>query len=224
MISEHAFCARFSSFWRDTLPNLEAVLRATNLGYQRFAPPLRPKSLPGRRDVVGETGFRLYGLSVLDTRSPEELVGEAEDLALAFFDWDRRQLDNDEQAEALEICRRLSVYANENGSLSDFMPAFAGHGMMTSCQGDLVVGGDLVEVKYVDRWFRSTDLRQLLCYSALRYFDSKSTFQRVALVNPLRGTCSSIDLGQLVEAASGRSVGEFFQAFSYVLASGEVSR
>lgn len=224
MISEHEFAVHFSSFWRSALPNLESVLRTLNLGYDRIARPLKPTTSTHRRDIISETGFRLLGLSVGKRKRPEDLIEEATAEAAKFLTHDRVGLSNDEAAEALELCRRLGSYVQSSGGSVEFMPSFPGHGMMTSCKADLLVGDTIVEVKYVDRAFRSTDLRQLLCYCGLRYLSEKQSFKRVAVFNPLRGIAITIPLVELVDSASGRAPEDFFQDMSYVLSSGEISR
>lgn len=95
---------------------------------------------------------------------------------------------------------------------------------MASCEADLELGNMLVEVKYVDRSFRGTDFRQLLCYCGLRYFAEGTTYENVAVFNPLRGVAVQLGVEDLVSQASGRLPPELFQDMSYVLSSGEVSR
>jgi hypothetical protein len=219
------FTKRFSTLneWERRVA-MEPVLRALNLGYERFSRPLNPTTFAYRRDIISETGFRLFGLSLGHGIDLEDSVGEAYLLACEYLDREPSELTPDEASEAIEMCRRLGEYARGIGGPVEFMPTFAGHGMMSSCFGDLVVGERLVEVKYVNRSFRSTDLRQLLCYCGLRYFNDGETFEEVALVNPLRGVAASIGLRELIDGASGRVPPEFFSELSYVLASGEVSR
>lgn len=224
MISEHAFSSNFASFWKSALPNLESVVRALNLAPERFLRPIVPRTLASRRDIVSETGFRLFGYNIEAVGLTSDPLISAHADALKYLRRDEGQLSADEVAEVRELSGRLLSYVRDTGGLGAFMPPFAGHGMMTACQGDLIVGGRLVEVKYVDRSYRSTDLRQILCYCGLRYFQYGASFEEVSVFNPLRGTAITVGLEELIDSSSGRAPAEFFSELSYVLASGEISR
>jgi hypothetical protein len=224
MISEHTFSNSFTSFWKSALPNLESVVRTLNYAPEREMLPLKAETDALRRDIVSETGFRLFGLTSAEAAQPSQLLAQAHSQALYYLRREKSDLTKEESSEAIELARRLSSYAGSTGGLSQFMPSFAGHGMMTACYGDLVIGKRLVEIKYVDRTYRSTDLRQLLCYCGLRYFETGATFSEVSVFNPLRGTSINLGLEELIDSASGRSSAAFFSELSYVLSSGEISR
>lgn len=224
MISEHTFSSSFTSFWKGALPNLESVVRTLNFAPERLLLPFRGRTEALRRDIVSETGFRLFGLSKATGVQPRQLLAQAHAEALEYLRREQKGLSDEESSEAIELSSRLQSYVRDTGGLVEFMPSFAGHGMMTSCQGDLIVGKRLVEIKYVDRSYRSTDLRQLLCYCGLRYFDMGSSFSEISVFNPLRGTAITVGLEEIIDSASGRSPAEFFSELSYVLASGEISR
>lgn len=225
MISERAFAAHFSTFWRATLPNLEAVLRTLNLAAEREFTPLRSNTQAGRRDIISETGFRLFGLQLEGREQHPSIVNEAFDGATTFLGGDFTELASAEITEAKDLARRLLIYARQFGSKDvTFLPFFPGHGMISPCYGDVAAGSCLIEIKYVDRSFRSTDLRQLLCYCALRHFSANDDFSDVSLFNPFRGVSITVGVGELISGASGRSEEEFYQEFSYVLSSGEISR
>jgi hypothetical protein len=225
MISEKAFASRFSTFWRETMPNLESLVRTLNLGgYDRVFRPLGSSELSHRRDLISETGFRLFGLCY-PSAPAEHFVTEAALRASEYLDFHHRlPLNNLEQAEVIEINRRLTQYTEGIPGGLEFMPHLAGHGMIGECYADLVVGETLVEVKYVDRSFRSTDFRQLLCYCGLRHFMGGGDYVYAALFNPLRGTAILIEVEELVVQASGRLPSELYLDMSYVLSSGEISR
>ena len=222
MISEKSFSIHFSNFWRAALPNLESVVRTLNLAAEREFRPLVPKSLPRRRDMISETGFRLFGQHVAGhPQSPEMAFHEAE----TYIGSRAAPLNDIELAECIAIADRLAVYVRRIGTKSvTFLPLHRGHGMMAPCAGDIAVDERIVEVKYVDRSFRSTDVRQVLCYCALSHFSNEEKYLYMSLFNPLRGTGISISVEELIDSASGRSAEEFYQEFSYALGSGEISR
>ncbi|MBN9308213.1 hypothetical protein, partial [Devosia sp.] len=184
--------------------------------------PIIPKSSPRRRDIVSETGFRLFGQQVTGaSQSPEAAFHEAE----TFIGGPVTPLTDIESAECIVIADRLSAYVRGmKPRRVTFLPKHPGHGMMAPCIGDIAVDDRIIEIKYVDRSFRSTDLRQLLCYCALRYFSVEPNYEYLSLFNPLRGTAIAISVSELIASASGRSAEEFYQDFSYALSSGEISR
>lgn len=225
MISERAFATHFSTFWRAALPNLEAVLRTLNLAAEREFLPLKSQTLPSRRDIISETGFRLFGRALAGGARMPRLVDAAFHEAAAFLGGPFDKLSHTEVEEVLELASRLDAYVHRFGSEgATFLPWFQGHGMIPPCQGDVSAGSCIIEVKYVDRSFRSTDLRQLLCYCGLRYFSTEENFETMSLINPLRGVSITVGIRELINGASGKSAEEFFQEFSYALSSGEISR
>lgn len=224
MITERTFASQFNNFWRASLPNLEAVLRTLNLAYDRVEIPYKSATDPRRRDLISETGFRLFGLVLDGHRISEATIETAGQLSGAFLHASPTRFSAAETTEISEISRRLRRYTAGLSGPVAFAPPLKGHGMLSPCFADIVVGEQVVEVKYVDRTFRSTDLRQALCYASLRYLAEGNTFSSASIFNPLRGTAISIGISELISGASGRSAEEFFQDFSYVLSSGEISR
>jgi hypothetical protein len=236
MINEKVFANNFSEFWRSNLPNLEAVTRSTNIAYERITAPYQPKTNPHRRDVISESGYRFF-LKLLDRNqaSREEMlrdaIAEARNYLAKNFAHGGEPIDDlnaEEIDEVDHLVRWLGSYFLRlvgAPSWRDRMaqPKFMGHGLVGACWGDFEVDNILIEMKYVDRGFRSHDLRQVLIYSGLRYFERGATFSRIVLVNPLHGVAFVTSPREVVHSASGVEVLDFFQALSYALASGEVS-
>lgn len=235
MINEKVFSAHFSEFWRSNLPNLEAVVRSTNIAYIRVTAPYESKTNPYRRDLISESSYRFFlkllnGVPVDREATRGEAISEAQRYLLANFAHGGEPIDgatSDEIQEIERLVRWLASYFADLGAadwrLRLKQPVFKGHGLIGPCTGDFEIDGALVEMKYVDRGFRSQDLRQLITYSGLRYFESGSTFDRLILINPLHGVAFATDPRDIVYSASGTEVFEFFQALSYALSSGEVS-
>jgi hypothetical protein len=235
MINEKVFSAHFSEFWRSNLPNLEAVVRSTNIAYIRVTAPFEPRTNPYRRDLISEGGYRFFlkllgGVPVDREGLRAEAVAEAQRYLSANFAHGGEPIDSatsDETQEIERLVRWLASYFADLGA-TDWKrrlkrPAFKGHGLIGPCTGDFELDGALVEMKYVDRGFRSQDLRQLITYAGLKYFESGSTFDKLILINPLHGVAFATDPREIVYSASGTEVFEFFQALSYALSSGEVS-
>lgn len=233
MISEKTFCTQYSTFWRETLPNLEPVIRGINLGYERLWSPIDTDSDANRRDFVSEIGYRLsFQLGQLDSSKIEEKIDQIarsvfSDIPLQTNErWnDGYYLTNAEAREVERLAFLILRYMTQIAPLSnDFTrPAYSGHGILGSCYGDFEKPGTLVEMKYVSRNFRGTDVRQLLTYSALRYYETGEDYGRLFLFNPLLGVHFETNASDVLSGAAGITPVEFYSRMSYILSSGEVS-
>ena len=232
MISERSFASGFSSFWRGALPNLESVARALNSGWTRVDKPVASLNQPNRRDVISETGFKLFGASLGQKVSSDSVLvafaDAVESLKLSPAGGERSigPLTQSEVDEVTVVAIRLRSFCAENLDRSSliFEPRFPGHGIIGECKGDICDDNNLVEIKYVDRQFRSIDYRQCLVYAALRYFSKNSTFSNMILFNPYLGTLTKVTVEELVQGASGNAFVDFAADLSYLLTSGELSR
>lgn len=233
MINERKFAGQFSNFWRSTLPNLEATTRSINLGYQRFDGGVQSCSRADRRDLISETGYRLFRHRI---QQPE--LDEYERFSAALYDvaeFFRREVPDvdllqfdlslSERQECSEICNwlvRFTQYSHSS-SLVEF-PRFRGHGLIGGCEGDFIIAKSLFEIKYVDRPFRSVDLRQILVYSFLWFRERGYELDLLYLVNPFTGCYFLSSPADLIFSAAGISSVEFYGLISYALSSGEISR
>lgn len=234
MISEKNFCTHYSTFWRETLPNLEPVVRGINLGYERVWNPLPTKSEAKRRDFVSEVGYRL-SFHLSDNVSASQLKDRIEMIARAVFQelslqindlWNEEYyLSNIEIDEIRRLADLIRKYLMLLPPLGDnfVRPFYSGHGILGNCYGDFEKDDSLIEMKYVSRNFRGTDIRQLLTYSALRYYKTGKEYRNLYLFNPLRGVHFPTTITEILSSAAGITSIEFYKRMSYVLSSGEVS-
>lgn len=233
MISEKTFANQFSNFWRETLPNLEPVTRSVNLGYSRISDPVRSRNVASRRDLISESGRRLFfkiwekpeseRTTLLDEsfREASKYLGDGD----VEGGHDEIYYDDNEDLEVNRLADWLTRYFHRPDSSPKRVriPQFKGHGFISSCSGDFEDDGSLIEMKYVSRNFRSHDIRQLIIYSALRYFEDETKFMELKLINPFLGIEFVTDVDELIYSASGVSSLEFFQRLSYAVSSGEIS-
>ena len=75
-------------------------------------------------------------------------------------------IDHNEAAEIDDLAKWLYGYfgrvGEKNWKERIVVPTFKGHGIIAPCSGDFEVDNNLIEMKYVDRGFRSHDLRQVI--------------------------------------------------------------
>ncbi len=233
MINERKFASQFSNFWRSTLPNLEATTRSFNLGYERFDGGVPSSSRADRRDLVSETGYRLFRLQV--ERPEMNELGRFEAALREVADFFQREIPDvgimqfdlsaSERLECTEISKWLARFVRSRcgGGTVEF-PSFRGHGMLARCEGDFLVEGNLFEIKYVDRPFRSIDIRQVLIYCFLWFRERGSEVKQFYLVNPFTGCYFVSSPAEVIYSSAGMSSIEFYGLMSYALSSGEISR
>jgi hypothetical protein len=230
-MNERQLSALFSGFWNATLPNLETVVRTLNLAPERAQPPLVSRINASRRDIVSETAFRSCCLAPkgnIDSASATQAFQEASTLLSTKEQPNIPRLDDVELKEVEGISFRIRQFVSwvemPQRLEADYEPLFSGIGALETCKGDIRVGEELIEIKCVDRGYRSVDFRQVLIYSALEYLKVKNTFARLTLYNPLRGTYVSLTPDEITNSAGGKTKSEFFSELSYLLGSGEISR
>ncbi|MFD2053896.1 hypothetical protein ACFSQT_12605 [Mesorhizobium calcicola] len=183
--------------------------------------------------MISEAGYFLFFESA---RQPDEQIADLRPVAvkkaleflklnIAELAAERDELSAAEADEVDRLARWLRRYFLSQGiSLNDIKaPTYRGHGIIGSCKGDFEFANTLVEMKYADRQFRSHDLRQVIVYAALRYFEGKETYEAIILMNPLRGVEFTTNIDEIVYSASGSDAPEFFQKLSYAISSGEIS-
>jgi hypothetical protein len=216
--SVERFSGRFASYWNAVLPRLDHFVRLSNLGPDRLAPQLIVHFAAERQALVSETGFMLWASFLRGQRTN---VDAASELArqrlesLVFEGYLLPPLSRDERAMATEIGRRLRSYGREHADLRDceVEPHLPGCGVIGGGVPDLVANDHarpgaptvLVEVKSVDRSFRSTDFRQLVCYTVLYFAARHALPDALYIVNPLRGTATEVGVSTFFEDVAGAS-------------------
>ena len=214
MISEHQFSTHYSSAWHTVAPLSDGFWAVENMLVDRVMPPLPSRAPIGLRAVINETAFRAF----CDLQSAAGIVGrhkafdavdknapEAIAYISRFSSTPRIELhDFDEvckkEARALSF-RLLHYFPEQTATL--LRPKFSGCGLLSNCEGDLIEGDCLYEIKAGDRGFRIVDLRQLLTYAALAYASRSLTFTYIGLFNPRTGVAWRKSLEDVCQAISG---------------------
>lgn len=235
MISEHQFAAHYSSAWHAITPLADGFWTVENLTVNRIAPPLAPKAAKGMRAVVNETAFRAFCLlqgrpkpvnqndilAAIDEQLSESIIyvsrfSSAPQLIA-------KDVDDDSRIEAGYLVLRLLHYfpGSENTTLR---PRFSGCGLISECEGDLIEGSCLYEVKAGDRAFRVADLRQLLTYTALAYAKGTLSFQDIGLFNPRTGVAWRKSLEEVSHSLSGLRLSDTLSALVEQFSGASASR
>lgn len=121
-------------------------------------------------------------------------------------------MDQLEIAEAKSLTinlRNIRAYTNPGKSVQT-RPRFSRCGIVDNCEGDIIVGTTLYELKNVERDFRIADLRQLLTYCALNHASRQYEIESIGLINARSGLTHRIDLNKFAFSTAGVSSSELF--------------
>lgn len=235
MISEHNFANGYGSLWHNLSPLSDGYWKIENMLVKRTFPPMGAKSNIKMRGVVNETAFRAFCtlqneerpvdrsrvLAVVDSNAPAaidyvaRLTSRFKPTPVDFDDHCRR--------ESVQLALRLLHYFPSTG-VTTLRPIFRGCGLLSACEGDLIEGDCLYEIKAGDRAFRLSDLRQLLIYSALAYAANDLKFSRIGLFNPRTGSAWVRTLDQVCSAISGVKAADTLSALVGTFSAVSVSR
>ena len=235
MISEHQFATHYSSAWHAVTPLADGFWTVENLMVDRIAPPLTPKAPKGMRAVVNETAFRAFCslhsepkpvkrgdiLAAIDEQLSESIayVGRFSSAPPLTAE----DVDDECRKEAGNlVLRQLHFFPGVE--TTTLRPRFSGCGLISACEGDLIEGSCLYEIKAGDRAFRVVDLRQLLTYTALAYAKSNLTFTEVGLFNPRTGVAWRRSLEEVSHALSGLRLSDTLSALVEQFSSASASR
>jgi len=205
-----------SSAWNSITPTLERVVRWCNREAILSGAPIRSGSRvadPFTSSLISEAGFRIASLGAIRLpiqfpsleheirRYVQELPNiEQESIrVLTISDW----------AEAFAIARSIRQFASSFQSV-EFSPYVPGCGIVVHAEADILADGGLIEVKTVNRNFRSSDLRQLLAYAAMLYATGRPV-NNLAVLNPRLGLTAALPVSQLARAAGAGTGVELMQ-------------
>lgn len=203
-------------------------MRLSNLGPRRVFAPLQVEFPADRQALVSETAFMLWALerplgriesaqverAVVAARSRLSGVDSAANIG--------GLLSPSEMDVVKELAARLSGYTlAEDYRLVDVQveQGLPGCGVVTSGVPDILgryadrPGRPrvIVEVKAVDRTFRSIDFRQLTAYVVLYFAAHRVLAEVLALVNPLRGTSLEVGTEEFFDDVAGAPADEVVQ-------------
>jgi hypothetical protein len=234
VISERQFAGLYTSFWSTALPLAEATVREMNLRAERFFDPLEADSPTAFNGFVNELAFRVAeschaaGLVAIASESVSTVYAPTEvyimRLPRAVVPSNASERDaatKDAMTIAQRLLEMVSRCRGDRGVW--FRPSFQGSGVLDACEGDILIGEDLWEVKSGDRHFRQTDIRQILVYCALNYAARVREITHFSLVNPRAGVMACGTVTDLAYALAGCDSNTLFDEIVGFLSSQDVS-
>ncbi|HAD98481.1 MAG TPA: hypothetical protein DCG19_13815 [Cryomorphaceae bacterium] len=227
MISERDISEKFSAIWRQNFPlltpNFIRVFNETQLC--KINDKIIETNDDVRYDLVSETAFNLSEQLFLDRITLDEFISEKKNLenlllstaksiwSTGSFDESDLKIINSELEDIKLISANILEFINKlNGTNVEFRPKLKGYGFIPDLEADLSIDDKLYEIKTVKRNFKSSDLKQLFIYLALRQVCKDSNWKYAGLYNPRRGTYGIFNVSSLVfNLTGGSSTNEAFE-------------
>lgn len=192
------------------------IRRVNNILYSRDFQPLKTKTVPARRALVNEAAFSAF-CTILSSETPEftskairQAVEQSGTHILAHKSWivgppgeaeDLYDFEIDD-AEAQVERIKLKLIPFQLGEMT-LRPRFRGCGKIYDCEGDLIRGKCLYEIKAGERNFRSIDIKQALVYCALNKSSRQFDIDQICIFNPRMGISFESNLNNLAIELSG---------------------
>lgn len=228
MITERDLAEKFSVVWKQHFPLLRSnFMRVFNEGQVET---INTNAIPIgnniRFDLVSEAAFNVsktlyeqniswdsFSLQSNALMKSIELTAKSiwgpefkeEELLLTI-----EELDETKKISA-NILEFISLEASDN---VQFKPYLKGYGILPDMIADISIGNTLYEVKTVNRNYKSSDLKQVLIYLALKQVTSDSNWEFAGLYNPRKGTFCKFNIKSLVfNLSGGNTTNETFENF-----------
>jgi hypothetical protein len=220
MISEISFSRGYSSFWIEQTPWLNDYVSFLNKGIaERVFLPIEIMDDPSHRSINNVIAFTLFKNTVLQNKI--DLKQSLKEAIKIIKNYPRNNLDTYKLTKdykriiQIQSNRLVQLYKSEKPT---FYPQFAGCGILENCQGDLLYGNTLVEIKAGERGITPTDIRQLIIYSALSWLSKdKKEIENIELFNPRQGIYWKENIADCVLSISNVSMEDLFDQISKYL-------
>lgn len=227
MISERDIADKFSAIWKQNFPLLTPsfikVLNENHVEVINTCPVLVESQI--RFDLVSEIAFSLselvfHGKISIDDISSSGgfLLNLAKITARNIWASDdifsvNPSLSHEEMIDIVLIVKNTIEFINKHkGSTVEFRPKLSGYGFIPDLSGDILIDSTLYEIKTVKRNFRSSDLKQLFIYLALKQVKDHKCWKEAGLYNPRRGTYCKFNVKAMISKLSGgRTPNETFE-------------
>lgn len=217
MISERDISEKFSAIWKQNFPlltpNFIRVFNDTQITAINIKQIIAVDEV--RYDLVSETAFNLAELAFLNKVTPLEAFTEREQRKIveetARSIWKSGNYStNDLNITEIEKQEIISIAANTlefiekmDGQDIIFKPKLKGYSFIPDLYGDISIGDSLFEIKSVNRNFKSSDLKQLFIYIALRQVSEIENWKYAGLYNPRKGVYCKFNIKNLIFKLTG---------------------
>ncbi|WP_205511588.1 hypothetical protein [Longitalea arenae] len=218
MINERNIAEKFSAIWKQNFPmltpNFIKIFNETQVNLIN----LNAVSINDgeRYDLVSEASFKLAELVIQKNCTPSDYLSHQKSLSILLENtaqsiWRKGgqfgadiKLTNSELKDLIQLSNNLLEFIHFTKKEDiQFRPKLKGYGFIPDLEADLSIDDTLYEVKTVTRNFKSTDLKQLFIYLALRQVSEGNTWQYAGLYNPRKGTFTKFNVKKVIYNLSG---------------------
>lgn len=226
MISERDISEKFSTIWKQHFPlltpNFIRVFNETQISSINRNQVIVLEEV--RYDLVSEAAFNLAELAFISKQTSAEAFVEEEQLKIleitAKSIWKSgNYTENDlfisdiEKQEIVLIADNTLEFIEKLGKQEVlFKPQVKGYSFIPDLVADISIDDSLFEIKTVNRNFKSSDLKQLFIYIALRQVSEKENWKYAGLYNPRKGTYCKFNIKSLIyNLTGGKTPNEAFE-------------
>src|ERR1019366_9225847 len=226
MISERDISEKFSAIWRQHFPlltpNFIRVFNDTQISEINTNKVIALEEV--RYDLVSEAAFKLSELAFLNKKTPAETFAEAEQKKIIeitarsiwksgnYSESDLTISDIEKQEIVLIADNTLEFIKKLDGQDVLFRPKLKGYSFIPDLEADISINDTLFELKTVNRNFKSSDLKQLFIYIALKQVSEKENWKFAGLYNPRKGTYCKFNIKSLIyNLTGGKTPNEAFE-------------
>ncbi|MCG7632625.1 hypothetical protein MHN80_09910 [Gordonia McavH-238-E] len=229
MVTSERFSQIAGSYWTSLLPRLSHFVSLSNAAAEQYAEPLLLISSPARRPLITETAFVAWKTKAMN--GAEEIARSR--LAVLWNQIPMADAISESEHADVDLIRTRLEAIEQIVGVNDLVvePSLPGCGFLEGGAPDFLArvaveprpGLVLGEIKMVERQFRSSDYRQMICYLVLYYAQNSKILEFLWLVNPVRGVVVRIDVDSLFMLVRGQPSSEAVPEIAYEWSSPGVS-
>ena len=229
MITASTFVHKHNSFWHTYFPALDNYVRLVNSGaYTRLYTQYDGHVSPERSYIVSETAFCLAYQNDFSEKGIIESFNTAKKRLSGLSGVPRaiEELSMQEINTAQKWAHQLQTMSSLKRERPKklYNPEFPGCGLLCKSTADILIDDNtLIEVKCVDRSFRSTDFRQLITYT-FQAMESGVFINSLVVLNPRKGIFFEENLSQFVLDTSASDILELQGRFRASIGMSGISR
>jgi len=226
MISERDISEKFSAIWKQHFPlltsNFIRVFNDTQITAINTKQVIAIEEV--RYDLVSEAAFNLSEFAFLNDITPLKAFTEKEQRKIieetarsiwksGNYSTNDLNITEIEKQEIVSIADNTLEFIEKMGGQDIiFKPKLKGYSFIPDLYADISIGDSLFEIKTVNRNFKSSDLKQLFIYIALRQVSEKENWKFAGLYNPRKGVYCKLNIKSLVyNLTGGKTPNEAFE-------------
>ena len=242
MLSERGLARGHTNLWLSCAPRLNEQLinrlhqsPSELIGVKNWAMPYEGKSPSRHNDVIAEVAFGIFNHLVEENSSVITKISEEKtnliiqhaikQLAIirGGTGFPREWFSSEHLEDATLLASRLSDQLQNDREKILVHPRLEGLGMLASCHPDIIHGRQLSEVKMSKYGFRTQDIRQIIVYAMLAWYQGIQV-DTLALINPRLGVTWHFSSENLAFLVSNDSAVMLFQKLQEYLTGDSIDR